>query len=409
MMLESELETMRKSFKTSSERTNQLMKDPKMQELKKRVQKIRENAIKNNQQLYQEAKQSLEANGIEVIYAKDIETVQKKTKELIEKHSRYDKLEDVTVVKAKSNTIREVEIEKYLDQYNVNFIATDLGDRILQLKDKEGIPVHPTGPIAHLNIKAITDVINNTPEMDVTVTEDAHEIMQAVKKDVLELMNKSDVGISGANCISAEEGSIVLIHNEGNINHIISKKLHIIVAGIDKIVPTLEDAISIAKLETVYATGKKVTSYMNVISGPSKTADIEKKLFKNMYGAENVVLFLLDNGRSEAFNECLWCIGCGNCTVSCPVYNAIGNEFGYNNYVGGRGVALSSFISDDETSKDSGLFKCTLCGLCTENCPVSLPTNMLIEHIRANCNNEGIFLKPHKVIKERIEDHSSPY
>ena len=181
MMLESELETMRKSFKTSSERTNQLMKDPKMQKLKKRVQEIRENAIKNNEQLYKEAKAHLEANGIEVIYAKDIETVQEKTKELIEKYSKYDKLEDVTVVKAKSNTIREVEIEKYLDNYGVNFIATDLGDRILQLKDKEGIPVHPTGPIAHLNIKAITEVINNTPEMDVTVTENAQEIMQAVR------------------------------------------------------------------------------------------------------------------------------------------------------------------------------------------------------------------------------------
>ena len=409
MMLESELETMRKSFKTSSERTNQLMQDPKLQQLKKKVQEIRKNAIKNNKQLYEEAKKNLESNGIEVIYAKDVQTVQEKTLDLIKKYSAYDNLEDVTVIKAKSNTLREVGIEKYLNQYNINFVATDLGDRILQLKDKDGVPVHPTGPIAHLNIKAITDIINKSPEMDVTVSEDAHEIMQAVKKDVLDLMDKSDVGISGANCISAEEGSIVLVHNEGNINHITSKKLHIVVAGIDKLVPTLEDAISIAKLETVYATGKRVTSYMNIISGPSKTADIEKKLFKNMYGAENVVVFLLDNGRSKAFDECLWCIGCGNCTVSCPVYNAIGNEFGYNNYVGGRGVALSSFISDDKTSKDSGLFKCTLCGSCTENCPVSLPTNVLIEHIRANCNNEGIFLKPHEVIKEHIEDHDSPY
>ena len=129
-------------------------------------------------------------------------------------------------------------------------------------------------------------------------------------RSVLKRLENSTVGISGANVVAAEEGSIVLVHNEGNISLVSLKDLHIIVAGIDKFVPALEDAMSVAKLETVYATGNYVTSYINVISGPSKTADIEKKLLKNMYGAEKVVVILLDNGRSEAREECLWCIGC---------------------------------------------------------------------------------------------------
>ena len=192
--------------------------------------------------------------------------------------------------------------------------------------------------------------------------------MNVVKKDVLNRIKNANVGISGANAIAAEEGSIVMVHNEGNISLISLKDLHIIVAGIDKIVPSIEDAISISKLETIYATGKYVTSYVNIVSGPSKTADIEKKLLKNMYGSEKVVVILLDNGRSDASPECLWCIGCGNCVVHCPVYNAVGNEFGFNNYLGGRGVAVSKFIKDDEVCFNSGLYMCTLTQIGRASC-----------------------------------------
>ena len=233
--------------------------------------------------------------------------------------------------------------------------------------------------------------------------------MEAVRSDVLKRIESANVGISGANAIAAEEGSLVMVHNEGNISIVSLKDLHIIVAGIDKIVPTLEDAISLVKLETIFATGSYVTSYMNVISGPSKTADIEKKLLKNMYGAERVVVILLDNGRSKATPECLYCIGCGNCVVHCPVYNAVGNEFGFNNYLGGRGVAMSKFIEDDEACYNSGLYMCTLCGLCTLNCPLAIPTNEIIENIRKLSTGAGFYPKAHGIIKENISQNDSPY
>jgi len=245
--------------------------------------------------------------------------------------------------------------------------------------------------------------------LGVEVEPDPKAIMELIKGDVLKRLESSQIGISGGNSIAAEDGSIILIHNEGNISLISNMKIHIVVAGIDKIVNTIEDGISIAKLETAYATGKLTTSYINVISGPSITADIEKKLLKNMYGAEKVFLILLDNGRSEADRECLHCIGCGSCIVTCPVYNAVGNEFGFNNYLGGRGVAMSKYIEDEKTSFDSGLFMCTLCGLCSLNCPVSIPTNEVIEKLRTFSQEKGFFPKAHENIKDNIKDHDSPY
>ena len=310
-----------------------------------------------------------------------------------------------TIAKAKSNTLGEINFKEHFS--NIDVVETDLGDRILQLKKTDNKPVHPTGPASHLNVDNITEIVNNS--LDTNVNPVPREIMETVREDVLNRLKNANVGISGANAIASEEGSLVMVHNEGNISLVSLKDLHIIVAGIDKIVPTLEDAISVVKLETIFATGNYVTSYMNVISGPSKTADIEKKLLKNMYGAEKVVVILLDNGRSEAPEECLYCIGCGNCVVHCPVYNAVGNEFGFNNYLGGRGVAMSKFIEDDETCFNSGLYMCTLCGLCTLNCPVSIPTNEIIENMRRLSADVGFYPKAHGIIKNNVSNKNSPY
>ena len=400
-MKASELETMRKSFNTVKKRSNSIKESSSTKRLIKRVREIKKYSIENNDELFSQTLESFKRNDIDFKIADTSQDALDIIDELLEEYGC------TTIAKAKSNTLGEINLKDHLKGTDIDVVETDLGDRILQLKKTDNKPVHPTGPASHLNISKITDIVNKS--LDANVHPEAREIMETVRTDVLKRLENANVGISGANAIASEEGSLVMVHNEGNISIVSLKDLHIIVAGIDKIVPSLEDAISVVKLETIFATGNYVTSYMNVISGPSKTADIEKKLLKNMYGAEKVVVILLDNGRSEATPECLYCIGCGNCVVHCPVYNAVGNEFGFNNYLGGRGVAMSKFIEDDETCYNSGLYMCTLCGLCTLNCPVAIPTNEIIENMRKLSADVGFYPKAHGIIKSNVSKNNSPY
>ena len=408
-MKEEEIESMRKVFHNLKNRIEPLTKSPKIQALQKRVIDIRKDAIDNNDSLIEAAKKSFKDNDIELFIANDDEDARKILLDLINEEIESSNIDrnEVYIAKSKSNTLREIDATEFLEKNGINIVETDLGDRILQLKKEDNSPVHPTGPASHLTVNDIAGIVNNALDLDLPAV--PRPIMEAVRADVLNLLDKSYIGISGSNSIAAEDGSILMIHNEGNISLVQNKKLHIVVAGIDKLVPFVEDCVSVAKLETAFATGQPMTSYMNIVSGPSKTADIEKKLLKNMYGAERVVLILLDNGRKEAIKECLWCIGCGNCIVSCPVYNIVGNKFGFHSYLGGRGVALSRYLKNNKESVDSGLYMCTLCGMCTENCPFLTPTNEIIEDLRNKTQKEGLSRDQHKKIRDNIKEKGSPY
>jgi len=421
-MNESELDIMRNSFKTVYNKRKNILKDPQVKILQENVINIKEDSINHNKELINVLKDSFNKNDIDYAFADTDEEARKIIYDIIIEEDGNEsnaKLNDenlvknensIVVAKSKSNTLGEISASKFLQSKGIDVVETDLGDRILQLKGKNNKPTHPTGPASHLNVEKISEIVSNGLGVDVAPNPKA--IMEVVRKDVLAKLSDANIGLSGANAVASEDGSLVFIHNEGNISLISLMKTHIIVVGIEKLVRTIEDAISIAKLETIYATGSKVTSYINIVSGPSKTADIEKKLLKNMYGAERVFVIILDNGRSQAIQsigECLYCIGCGSCIVTCPVYNVIGNDFGFNNYLGGRGVAMSKFIQDTKTSISSGLYKCTLCGLCRVNCPVSISISDIIENLRFETHKSGLYPPKHEKFKDNIKNKGSPY
>jgi len=398
-MNKSQLTIMNRSFTKLNQRREALLQDETTINLKERVKKIRSNSIKQLSLLLEKAGKNLIDNGIEVIYAGNAEEAKISIYQLV-------KNED-TIAKSKSNTAGEIKLTEYLEKNGIEVLETDLGDRIVQF-DKSR-PTHPIGPACHLDMKNISKIISS--EFGREIQAEPTAILEAVKTDILEKITHCNVGITGANSVAAEDGSLVMVHNEGNISLLTMMDLHIILVGIDKLVPTVEDAISVVKLETIYATGKKVPAYMNVISSPSKTADIEQIILKDMYGAKRVVVVFLDNGRTRALEEkeeCLWCIGCGACIVNCPVYTTIGPEFGYLRHLGGKGIVLSHFI-DGEVSYDSGLYKCTLCGQCTVECPVEIPINDMLEDLRKESVKEGIYPEEHGEILDNLKKSGTPF
>lgn len=161
--------------------------------------------------------------------------------------------DNILIAKSKSNTLGEIFISKFLKSKDMDVVETDLGDRILQLKGKDNKPSHPTGPLSYLNVENIVKIVNNS--MNVNVLPEPKAITETVRKDVLNRLDKANIGISSANAVVNVDGSLVFVYNEGNISVSSLMKIHIVVVIIDKFVRTIEDDISIVKLETIYATG----------------------------------------------------------------------------------------------------------------------------------------------------------
>jgi L-lactate utilization protein LutB len=400
-MKQSEIKAMNRSFGILDGRKSNILHNKRTEKLKERVNQIRKSSIDNMEELVLRGIEKLEENGVEVVTAD-------KSEDALEAIYSIVKNQNI-VAKSKSNTAGEIGLTEFLESKGVSVIETDLGDRIVQL-DPSSRPSHPIGPASHLRMNDIAVILSKHYGVD--VEPEPRTILNIVKDDVIKNISKCSVGITGANSLAADDGSIVTVHNEGNISLVSMLDTHIIVVGIDKFVETIEDAVSVVKLETVYASGKTVPAYMNIISSPSKTADIEQILLKNMYGSRRVVVILLDNGRRKAIEEggeCLLCIGCGSCIVTCPIYNVVGNDFGYRRHLGGRGVVLSSFIDDEKTCTDSGLYLCTMCGQCTYECPVGVKTSELINKLRNDAVIMGLACDEHRIIKEKIKKKGSPF
>jgi L-lactate dehydrogenase complex protein LldG len=400
-MKKSEIEAMNRSFGILEERRSVILDDESTIQLKERVKKIREHSLKNMDELLDKGIKKLQKNGVEVILAEKSENALEAIYSIVKDESM--------VAKSKSNTAGEIGLSQYLEDMNVHVVETDLGDRIVQLHPNSK-PSHPIGPASHFRMEDIAEIISD--EFNIDMEPDPRAILNVIKEDVLKKLSQCNIGITGANSVAADDGSILIVHNEGNVSLVSMLDTHIIIVGIDKLVETIEEAVSVVKLETIFATGKTVPAYMNVVSSPSKTADIEQIILNNMYGARRVVVILLDNGRTQAVkegNESLLCIGCGSCIINCPIYNAVGYEFGYKRHLGGRGVVLSSFIEGKESCFDSGLFNCTLCGLCTVECPVGVRTSHLIKNLRNDSVKRDLFVDEHEIIKESIKKNGTPF
>lgn len=369
---------LRKSFREVNRRKK---KNPLTPGSTANLRSIREQNV-GNEELLRQAVSNLSANGIKVLLAGD----GPEAREILRKEVAGSGV----IVKSKSNVCRELKVTDFLGGLGKTVVETDIGDRLLQITG--GKPSHPTGPASHLSLKEISSALKEHFGAEAGGTPE--EIVAFLKADIDSYIEKADTAIVGANAVAAEEGSIVIIHNEGNISEIIQRTGRLIViTGIDKIYKNLGEAIEMVKSVTFGATGAKVPSFINIISGPSKTADIEKKLIRGVHSPREITLILLNGKRSGiasgAFREILYCIGCGSCLMACPTFNVLGDRFASGEGLGGRGLILSYLGGGNESITDAACL-CLSCFHCKRDCPADINIPAMIWRMRALENRSNL-------------------
>ena len=396
----SSLDGMRRSFATIEERQKENSdRIPDLQVRKDRLRKTKEASV-GNERLLREAIAVLRENGFRVAMAKTPEAALRMLKEELE---GYD-----IVVKSKSNVTKELHLVELLGKEGIEVVETDLGDRIVQLAGCEA--VHPTGPACHLTRRQISGLF--TDHFKKEVSQDPVDLTRVMREEISEYLSRARVGITGANAIAALEGAVVIVHNEGNAAKCaMLPDKHIIVTTPEKVVPDLDEAINITKLQTYLSTGKIISSYINIVTGPSYTADIEKKVYKGMHGPKEVLILLVDDGRLSAEDrEPQYCIGCGMCLIHCPTYNVVGPVFGTTGHMGGIGAYLAGSRGKLEECVGSGLHVCTSCGACKEVCPSSIDTRKGLIDIRGKAKStEKGRPKEHVAVIASVRNYDNPW
>jgi L-lactate dehydrogenase complex protein LldF len=274
----------------------------------------------------------------------------------------------------------EIHLNKHLEAEGVRVIESDLGEYIIQLAGET--PSHLIAPAIHKTRTQVAELFSGVAGR--TLSDATAELCQFAREELRREFLEADIGISGCNFAVAESGSIVLISNEGNARLTTTlPKVHIAIMGMERLVPTWEELDIVVSMLTRSATGQKISVYMTAMSGPRRPEDID--------GPEEFHLIILDNGRSDilgtAYQEVLKCIRCGACLNVCPVYRHIGGHAYGGVYSGPIGAVLTPLLEGYEEWKELP-YASSLCGACTEVCPVKIPLHdLLIEHRKDEVEN----------------------
>ena len=283
-----------------------------------------------------------------------------------------------TVAKSKSMIAEEIGLNQHLEEAGIAPIETYLGEYIIQLRNEP--PSHIIAPAVHLTKDQVADTFlehHSKLGFDRRLTE-RNDLVAEARHILRQKFIDADVGLTGANFLVAETGSSMLVTNEGNAD--LSNtlpKIHIVLASIEKVIPTLEDAAVLLRVLARSATGQESSAYTTLNTGPKRPGDLD--------GPEQYHVVLLDNGRSSVLGtemqEMLRCIRCGACMNHCPVYGAIGGHaYGWV-YPGPIGAVLTPQLLGVEEAGNLPNAS-TFCGRCESVCPVRIPLPKLMRHWR---------------------------
>lgn len=288
-----------------------------------------------------------------------------------------------TIVKSKSMVTEEIHLNHFLEKNGIESVETDLGEYIQQL-DGEA-PYHIVTPAMHKSKEDVARLFANklgtSPKLTPT------ELTLVAREKLREKYVEAEIGITGANFIISDIGGIAITENEGNGRLSTAwPKTHIVIVGIEKMIPSITDLALLWPLLSTYGTGQKVTVYSSIISGPRQVGETD--------GPEEMYVILLDNNRSSILanprqRESLYCIRCGACLNVCPVYKNIGGHSYGTTYSGPIGSVITPNLQGLEEYKHLS-YASSLCGACTEVCPVKINLHELLLANRHDSVEQGI-------------------
>lgn len=332
---------------------------------KRKAHVIKWKVIENLDKVLPEFEANFQRRGGKVIWANDAEEARREILAIMERVGAK------TVVKSKSMVTEEIHLNEFLEHHHIESLETDLGEYIVQLLGQK--PYHIVTPAMHLSKDDIAKLFHQrfgTP-LDATPEQITLKARELLREKYL----AADVGITGANFLIADTGSIAISENEGNARLTTTfPKIHIAIVGIEKIIPSMADLDLFWPMLSTHGTGQNLTVYNTILSGPRQPDETD--------GPEEMYVILLDNGRTNLLaqkeqRQGLYCIRCGACLNACPIYKNVGGHTYNTPYSGPIGSVITPHMRGMEDFKHLS-FASSLCGRCSEVCPVKIDIHKML-------------------------------
>jgi L-lactate dehydrogenase complex protein LldF len=348
---------------------------PGFDRLRDAGREVKRHTIENLDYYLNQFADSVKRNGGVVHWASTADEVCKIVVDIVKRSAAQE------VVKAKTMVGEEVELNHALEAAGIRPLETDLGEFIIQLAGER--PAHIVGPAIHKTREDVSELFVEHIHAERTVVPE--ELTAIARRALREMFQKAGVGVSGANFAVAETGTVVTIENEGNIRMCTTlPRVHIALIGIEKLIPRLTDLGIFLRLLGRSGTGQKLTTYTSLLTGPRRPGED---------GPEEMHVVMVDNGRIKSLadpkmREMLYCIRCGACLNTCPVYRKIGGHaYGWV-YSGPIGALVTPEFLGIGKARELP-FASSLCGACREVCPVKINIPDLLLHLRAKAQEQA--------------------
>ena len=351
---------------------------------REKAKNLKWRAIENLDKNLEDFEAAITKRGAKVIWAEDAQqALDAIGKICAEKNCK-------TLVKSKSMVTEEIHLNNFLEQQGIESVETDLGEYIQQLDGEP--PYHIVTPAMHKSKEDVAKLFAEKLGTDPNLT--PTQLTLVARQKLREKYVQAEVGVTGANFIIADIGGIAVTENEGNARLCCSMpKTHIVIAGIEKMIPSMTDLALFWPLLATFGTGQRITVYNTIVTGPRLEGETD--------GPEEMYVILLDNGRTnilanEKQRESLYCIRCGACLNACPIYKNIGGHAYETEYSGPIGSVITPHLKEMGEWKHLS-YASSLCGACTEVCAVKINLHELLLENRHEAVSEG-----HSVLAERV-------